>query len=113
MRTIYCIVNLMNGKRYVGQTKNLARRKKQHFIDAPKRCDHPMARAVRKYGRENFTLNVLEECFDDDVDERERHWISEFRTREHDHGYNCDDGGNACKTLNEATRQKMSEARKR
>lgn len=112
MRIIYCIRNLVNGKRYVGQTKNLTRRKKQHFYEAPRRCDHPMARAVRKYGRENFEVVIVEECDDAIVDERERYWIAEFRTTEYEFGYNCEDGGNACKTLSEATRRKVSESRK-
>ena len=113
MRMIYCITNLDNGKRYVGQTKNLVRRKKQHFTEAPKRCDHPMARAVRKYGRENFEIKVVEECDDSVVDERERYWIAVYRTTEYDFGYNCEDGGNACKSLSEETKHKISESRKR
>src|SRR3990167_6897535 len=113
MRMIYCITNLVNGKRYVGQTKNLVRRKKQHFTEAPKRCDHPMARAVRKYGRENFEIKIIEECDDSIVDERERFWIALYRTIEHYLGYNCEDGGNACKSLSEETKHKISESRKR
>ena len=113
MRIVYCITNLVNGKRYVGQTKNLARRKKQHFTEAPKRCDHPMARAVRKYGRENFEIKVIEECGDDVVDDRERYWIAAYRTTEYDFGYNCEDGGNACKSLSEETKRKIAESHRR
>lgn len=113
MRQIYCITNVINGKRYVGQTKNLKRRMKQHFTEAPRQCDHPMARAVRKYGRESFTIIVIEECDDSSVDQRERFWIVEYKTNDSNFGYNCDEGGNACKTLSAETRRKISESRKR
>ena len=113
MRLIYCITNRVNGKKYVGQTKNLKRRRKQHFFEAPRRCDHPMARAVRKYGKDNFDMYVIEECTPEVVDERERFWIAELRTQEHDFGYNCENGGNACKSLSETTRKKIGDSRRK
>ena len=33
---IYCITNIQNGKRYVGQSRNIEKRFKQHLIDDKK-----------------------------------------------------------------------------
>jgi group I intron endonuclease len=113
MRIIYLITNLINGKKYVGQTKNLERRKKSHFVDGPRDRDHLFARAVRKHGRENFEISIIEECEDDLADEREVFWISELKTTNVDFGYNLESGGNSCKKLGEETKRKISESRKK
>jgi len=113
MRIIYLITNLINGKKYVGQTKNLERRKKSHFVDGPRDRDHLFARAVRKHGRENFEISIIEECEDNIADEREVFWIKELKTTNVDFGYNLESGGNSCKTLGEETKKKLSESRKK
>lgn len=64
---IYCYINKINGKKYIGQTNNLERRKKQHIQDSI-HCfqgheisyELPFHRAIRKYGINNFEYNILE-----------------------------------------------------
>ena len=56
---IYCIVNKVNGKRYVGQAVNLSRRKYEHFI-AKKRTNPPLRNSIKHHGIENFEFIVLE-----------------------------------------------------
>lgn len=55
---IYLITNLINGKQYVGQTIYTAEQRfKQHL-----RGDLYIDKAIRKYGVENFKLEVLCRC---------------------------------------------------
>lgn len=57
---IYAITNLINGKRYIGQTsQTLAMRWSQHKSALNKGVDNPLYRAIRKYGIENFSLMVV------------------------------------------------------
>lgn len=47
---------------------------------------------MNKYGINNFSFNVIEECNCDVLDDRERYWIKELNTLE-PHGYNISNGG--------------------
>lgn len=95
MSFIYVIRNLINGKVYVGQTKNLAKRKAAHIYNARKGSQRPLQCSMRKHGIENFIFEMLEECLDDKVDDREHYWISHFNSYDPDHGYNLTHGGKA------------------
>jgi len=59
---IYCILNTVNGKFYIGSTTNLWRRYKNHFNDLSKNQHHSvyLQRAFNKYGNEAFEFHVLE-----------------------------------------------------
>lgn len=69
---------------YVGQSINIEERFKQHKYVM--NCENELAynthfyRALRKYGIENFQFEVIEECQQEDLDEREIYWISYFDT---------------------------------
>jgi group I intron endonuclease len=57
---IYKITNTINGKCYIGSAVDLDRRKKEHFRGH--RTNKVLKQAMKKYGKENFTFEVLEEC---------------------------------------------------
>lgn len=58
---IYLITNLVNGKLYVGCTRvSIARRWAQHCSAARKGSSLAIHRAIRKYGVDNFKIEVLE-----------------------------------------------------
>lgn len=59
---VYKITNIQNKKMYIGQTiRPIEERFKRHLNDAIKgNLDTHFARAIRKYGKENFTI----ECID-------------------------------------------------
>ena len=64
---IYCITNIVNGKQYVGLSKDCLKRWSDHYSKAytSKKEDDlrkPLYLAMRKYGRENFSFTILEEC---------------------------------------------------
>lgn len=54
---IYCIENLFNGKKYIGQGTNVEKRMWQYHRE----CDIVYA-AIKKYGKENFKRYVILYC---------------------------------------------------
>lgn len=64
MKAIYKITNKINGKFYLGSTKNVRKRKGTHFSSLKHNKHHctPLQRAVNKYGVENFEFEILESC---------------------------------------------------
>lgn len=56
----------------------------------------PIIRAICKYGEDNFKFRVLEECSDDDVNQRETFWISKLDACGKN-GYNITLGGEGIK----------------
>ena len=86
---IYKITNKLNGKIYVGQTtRNPIERFKEH-----KHADSIIGKAIRKYGAENFEIDILDECETfDELNECEMFWIAELNCKVPD-GYNVTDGG--------------------
>ena len=104
---IYKITCLVNGKLYVGQTRQkLSRRITEHKRDSSK-GSIGLGAAIRKYGWENFSVEVIEECPVDKLSEREIFWIAELNSRS-PHGYNLTDGGEGLVNPSEETRAKMS-----
>lgn len=91
MGFIYVIKNDINNKLYVGQTVTTILNRWYHHLDAYTREDWHLYRAMRKYGIEHFSIELLEECPNDIIDEREKYWINKLDT--YYHGYNMTIGG--------------------
>jgi group I intron endonuclease len=94
MGFIYKIVNTDNDKVYIGQTrKKLATRWYGHkkAIEGGKGCPL-LARAFNSHGVEKFSIELVEECENDKLCEREVFYIKEFNSLA-PHGYNADAGG--------------------
>ena len=92
MYKIYKITNLINNKIYVGYTKNeLIVRFKQHC----KSKDSLIGRAIHKYGKENFIIDLVEESDDFNYIKniRENYWIKYFKSQDMNIGYNISNGG--------------------
>ena len=87
---IYKITNKINGKLYIGQT---TRTPEERFIEHKYCQTSNIGRAIRKYGAENFTIEVLEECETaEQLNEREIFWIAELGCM-YPNGYNNATGG--------------------
>ena len=64
---IYLVTNNVNGKRYIGKTTQaIEKRWYQHCKNAEYGNDTYLYRAIRKYGKDNFTVEVLCEGLDDE-----------------------------------------------
>jgi group I intron endonuclease len=58
--TIYLVRNEVNGKGYVGiTTKDIVDRINEHVQDAEFGSKYALHAAIRKYGSQNFTIEVL------------------------------------------------------
>ena len=97
---IYKFTNKINNKSYIGQSKNIANRVYDHYYRAfynyPSNKEYNKAfyQALRKYGKDNFSFEVLEECAIEQLNEREKFWIQHFNS--YNNGYNETLGGDNC-----------------
>ena len=92
---IYKITCLVSGKIYVGRTQQkLSKRIYKHKYEA-KRGRPGVDAAIAKYGWENFTVEVIETCPIDQLNDREIFWIRELDSKA-PNGYNLTDGGEGC-----------------
>lgn len=94
---IYRIVNLLDGKCYVGASHHLKRRKYFHnwaYIHKNNRYDKRLYQAMRQYGEENFRFEVLEYCSSDELMDKEQEWVEFYDS--YKNGYNETKGGNSC-----------------
>lgn len=92
---IYKATNTVNGKYYIGKTKNsLVSRIKSHKIASTKK-DWLFYRAINKYGFDKFKWEVIIECGNiDELNELEKKYISENKD-----GYNVAKGGDGGDTI--------------
>ena len=79
---IYKATNLINGKIYIGKTtQNFEKYKLNHINSALRNSDKDKKvfyRAIRKYGVENFTWEVLVECENEEQLSKAEEFYFEF-----------------------------------
>ena len=92
---IYKIENLIDHKKYIGQSVQIEKRWQKHKKAAFNSKDHsynlPLYRAIRKYGLNNFSFEIIEECLCEELNEKEIFWIAKYDT--FFNGYNMTLGG--------------------
>ena len=107
MGYIYCITS-PSGKKYIGQTiRNYTKRFKEH-CKLPGSCIL-LENAIKKYGKDEMTFEVLEETDNDNLNDREIFYIHHFQTMEPT-GYNVRSGGTEA-THSQESRKRMREAK--
>lgn len=87
-----------SGKSYIGQTiKDEKLRWKEHCYEAlhdnMPSYNSKLSKAIRKYGPDAFTVVILEECDNADLNQQEQYWIQFYNT--YQMGYNSTLGGNS------------------
>lgn len=121
MAIIYKITNRQNRKAYIGQTKlslewRLTNSWCGHFTAAEQGYDSPLSKALRKYGKDGFTYEVIEERSNDTfetkqelinwLNTREIYWIEQYDSFKH--GYNRTKGGQYKPELTNKTKEALS-----
>lgn len=111
--SIYKITNNINKKIYIGYTSNVSKRIRDYRSN---RDDNPIQRAIRKYGWENFTFEVIYQSLDKvhTHDVMEPIFIKEYNSTAIDVGYNIKLGGNVRGgyVVSAETKLKLSKAMK-
>lgn len=114
MGFIYKITNNLNQHCYIGQTsRDYQIRWEEHKRDAFDNSfmgyNFILYKAFRKYGIENFSFSIIEECQNSDLKEREQYWISFYNSYSGDKlgGYNMTRGGEGNLLINYNTVYKL------
>ena len=110
---IYCIENVVNGKKYIGESVDIYRRWKDHRreLNGNRHRNSHLQQAWNIYGEDNFRFYIIEQCDKEHLDELEVFYIEKFNCQNGKCGYNIENGGNANKTLSDETKIKISAAR--
>ena len=92
---IYKITNSLNQMCYIGQAKSMYKRFCDHCkcglgIDTPQ--GNKLYKAMLEDGLENFTFEILEECSPEELDKKEKYYISVYNSV--NFGYNSVKGNN-------------------
>lgn len=104
---IYIITNLITGKRYIGQSIDIQRRFHDHRCISHESNRH-LKYALAKYGKENFKYEVLEECDESELNEKERYYIEKLKPE-----YNVANGGqDSLRRYPDEIKKKISEKSK-
>jgi group I intron endonuclease len=79
---VYCLVNLINGKIYIGSSVNLAVRMRNYlnttFLKHKKNNNMPIVKALLKYGQDNFAVLIVEYINVENLTVRETHYITQL-----------------------------------
>ena len=91
---IYKITNPTENKSYIGQAVDISARFKQHIkrgLGAETPTKNKLYPALEKFGVENFTFEILEQCNREELNDKEKFWIDYYNTKTY--GYNVTRGG--------------------
>lgn len=99
MYKIYKYTNKINGKIYIGQTKNTLAKRADNGRGY-KNCPH-FNNAIQKYGLNNFNVEILKDNLTlEEANYWEEYYIKQYDTQNRDKGYNLKSGGSNSESLN-------------
>ena len=82
---IYKITNQINQMCYIGQAASIKKRWQQHIkraIGAEPLTNNKLYPAMREFGVENFTFEVVDRCDKAQLNEREKYWTEYYKAQE-------------------------------
>ena len=87
---IYAIINNINGKIYIGSSKNLSSRKEWHFsrLKNNSHCNDYIQRAWNKYGEKNFEFKIIIYCKEEQLLNLEQKYFYKYNSTNPNWGYN-------------------------
>jgi group I intron endonuclease len=90
---VYAIVNKVDGKLYVGSSKDLRRRWRNHLreLQSSKHSNDHLQRAFSKYGEDAFEFRILQDvASEEELIPAEQYWLDFTRCYDRRYGYNID-----------------------
>lgn len=78
---VYVFYNKLNGKRYVGSSKNLDHRRKCHYSDlkCQRNLNHNLQDDYNMFGKDAFGFKIIELCPEENLIEREQFWMDKLQ----------------------------------
>ena len=87
---------------------------KRHCADAKPDAKSLVDRAIYKYGKENFIVEVIDKANSlDELDNKEKFWISKYNSIDKNIGYNLTLGGDGGNTYQFKTEEEMIQIREK
>lgn len=104
---IYKITNNITNEVYIGQSVNIKRRWQEHLLHGRKQdCKNSeLYNAMRTYGIENFSFEIIEECRKEKLNEREKYYIAYYDS--YNNGYNMQIGNNYSRIVTDEQIKKL------
>lgn len=116
---IYLLRCVVNNKVYVGQSQNIYQRIMEHKSRIKSTTKNYQSTriylAIKKYGPENFMVEVLEKVEDlSIIDDREQYYLDYFNSTNNKIGYNTCPVSKTCRGVkhSDEVRKRMSESKK-
>lgn len=102
---VYSIKNNITNLEYIGSSKNIEKRWKEHLwmLESRKHHSKKLQNAWNKHGKDNFTFSIIEECELELLLETEQFWIDKKQAYKRKFGYNI------CEKANSVIGKKHSE----
>ena len=85
---IYQITNLLTNEIYIGQTVNFRKRLSDYNTADRSPTTRSIIAAIKQYGQDNFIIELIEQCDEKDLNEREQYYIESFKSYVEGVGYN-------------------------
>lgn len=111
---IYKFTNKINGKSYIGFTcRGFELRKYEHFYLSNKKSNFKFHLALKKYGTDNFSYEILENNIESlsTANNREMFYIEHFNTYKNGYNMTIGGGGREDYSISEHTREKMRKSK--
>jgi group I intron endonuclease len=116
---IYCIHNTVDGKRYIGKSKDVDRRLAEHKRslrkERTKDVNRHLYNAVQAHGIEVFSFYLLEELnefSEEGLADLELYYMDLYNTCDKEHGYNLRRDSSTLTVVHKDTRDLLSELNK-
>lgn len=109
---IYCIINKINNKKYIGKAKNIYKRIKTHITNLNRKSkdeNRHLINSWHKHGRINFYYIILEQIILDEklLSEKELYYQDLYKVHSRKFGYNLRKDSSTKMIVSEETRDKL------